>query len=71
MYGDYKKCLFSQAKTNLFYSSVSPSKLNAHSVRDKDGYEDITNDYISKSLFESCVRTGYLTKVAEPVTAIA
>ena len=97
-------------RNQLFYSSVSPSKLNAHSVatfrgrfimgtytlksigkatdymtivremddgyvvrivRDKDGYEDITNDYISKSLFESCVRTGYLTKVAEPVTAIA
>ena len=32
-------------------------------VRDKDGYEDVTTDYISKALFESCVRTGYLTKV--------
>ena len=34
-------------------------------VRDKDGYDDITTDYISKALFESCVRTGYLTKVSE------
>lgn len=32
-------------------------------VRDKDGYEDVTTDFISKSLFESCIRTGYLTKV--------
>ena len=32
-------------------------------VRDKDGYSDITTDYISKTLFESCVRTGYLSKV--------
>jgi len=32
-------------------------------VRDKDGYSDITTDYISKTLFESCVRTGYLSKM--------
>ena len=32
-------------------------------VRDKDGYSDVTTDYISKTLFESCVRTGYLSKV--------
>lgn len=40
-------------------------------VRDKDGYEDVTNDYISKALFDSCVRTGYLTKVEEKVVASA
>ncbi|MBR1913116.1 MAG: hypothetical protein IJ828_12305 [Treponema sp.] len=32
-------------------------------VRDKDGYNDITTDYMSKTLFDSCIRTGYLTKV--------
>ena len=32
-------------------------------VRDKDGYDDITTAFISKSLFESCIRTGYLTKI--------
>ena len=32
-------------------------------VRDKEGYDDITTDFISKSLFESCIRTGYLTKI--------
>lgn len=32
-------------------------------VRDKDGYNDITTDYISKTLFDSCIRTGYLTKM--------
>ena len=32
-------------------------------VRDRDGYDDITTDFISKSLFESCIRTGYLTKI--------
>lgn len=32
-------------------------------VRDMDGYEDVTNDFISKTLFESCVRTGYISKV--------
>ncbi len=34
-------------------------------VRDKDGYDDVTTDFISKALFDTCVRTGYLTKVAE------
>ncbi len=32
-------------------------------VRDKDGYEDVTTDFISRDLFESCVRTGYVTKI--------
>ena len=36
-------------------------------VRDMDGYEDITNDFLSKELFESCIRTGYLTEIEEPV----
>ncbi len=35
-------------------------------VRDKDGYNDVTTDYISKTLFDSCVRTGYITKVTTP-----
>jgi len=36
-------------------------------VRDLDGYEDVKTDYISKELFESCVRTGYLTEIKENV----
>ncbi len=40
-------------------------------VRDRDGYSDITTDYISKTLFESCVRTGYITKINEPEAKIA
>lgn len=40
-------------------------------VRDKDGYNDVTTDYISKTLFESCVRTGYLTKITAPAEKIA
>lgn len=39
-------------------------------VRDKDGYNDVTTDYISKALFDSCIRTGYLTK-AEQTEKIA
>lgn len=34
-------------------------------VRDKDGYEDVTTDYLSKALFDTCIRTGYITKVQE------
>ena len=35
-------------------------------VRERDdGYEDVTTDYLSKALFDSCLRTGYITKVVE------
>lgn len=40
-------------------------------VRDQDGYNEVKTDYISKSLFESCIRTGYLTKIEAPVEAQA
>ncbi|HZK20077.1 MAG TPA: hypothetical protein VFC68_05060 [Treponemataceae bacterium] len=32
-------------------------------VRDRDGYNEIITDFISKILFESCIRTGYITKI--------
>lgn len=31
-------------------------------IRDRDGFEDISTDFLSRDLFESCLRTGYLTK---------
>ena len=36
-------------------------------VRDRDGYDEVTTDFISRTLFDSCVRTGYITKIEEPV----
>ena len=39
-------------------------------VRDLDGYEDVKTDWLSKELFESCLRTGYLTEM-DPVEAVA
>lgn len=36
-------------------------------VRDMDGYQDVKTDYISKELFDSCIRTGYLTEITETV----
>lgn len=33
--------------------------------RDLDGYEKIIDEYMSNTLFESCVRTGYLTEMEE------
>jgi hypothetical protein len=40
-------------------------------VRDRDGYEDVTTDFISRDLFESCIRTGYLTKLEACLAAAA
>ena len=39
-------------------------------VRDKDGYEEIVTDFISKVLFDSCIRTGYLTEIEISQTAV-
>lgn len=36
-------------------------------VRDLDGYNDIKTDFLSKELFECCIRTGYLTEIQESV----
>jgi hypothetical protein len=40
-------------------------------VRDKDGYEEASTDFISRDLFESCIRTGYLSKVEVRAEAAA
>lgn len=36
-------------------------------VRDMDGFQDVKTDYISRELFDSCIRTGYLTEITETV----
>ncbi|MFC2603190.1 MAG: hypothetical protein ACTTI5_06820 [Treponema sp.] len=36
-------------------------------VRDMDGYDDVQTDFLSKELFECCIRTGYLTEIEESV----
>jgi hypothetical protein len=33
--------------------------------RDLDGYEKIIDDFMTKALFESCLRTGYITEMEE------
>jgi hypothetical protein len=32
-------------------------------VRDMDGYDDITTDFMSQELFDTCLRTGYICKM--------
>ena len=39
-------------------------------IRDRDGYDEITTDFISKTLFDSCIRTGYIKKVEEPAKMV-
>ncbi len=40
-------------------------------VRDQDGYEDVKTDFLSRELFESCIRTGYLTEIEPVAVAIS
>ncbi len=40
--------------------------------RDQDGYEKVIDDVMSRELFESCLRTGYILEMEEaPQTCIA
>lgn len=34
-------------------------------VRVRDGYDEVKTDYISRELFDSCIRTGYLTEIED------
>lgn len=39
-------------------------------VRELDGYEKVTTDFLARSLFESCLRTGYITKVENAQSSV-
>ena len=51
----------------LAFNHISEDGFVVKIVRDMDGYDDIKTDYISKELFDSCLRTGYLTEIKEKV----
>ena len=61
------------AKTNDYMAVLKETEDEyvVRIVRDKDGYDEITTDFISKALFDSCIRTGYLTKIADSEQKLA
>ncbi len=65
--------LKTKAKTNDYMAVLRETEDGyvVRIVRDKDGYDEITTDFISRTLFESCLRTGYLTKIEEPAVKMA
>ena len=40
-------------------------------IREQDGYEKILEHYMSKELFESCLRTGYISEIKESSHVVA
>ncbi|MCR4790640.1 MAG: hypothetical protein K5839_06125 [Treponemataceae bacterium] len=40
-------------------------------VRDKDGYDEEITDFMSKTLFDSCLRTGYITLIEDETVCTA
>ena len=40
-------------------------------VHDLDGYEEVKTDFLSKELFDCCLRTGYITEVKEEAVALS
>jgi len=70
VYGDKKMAVYTLKSIgkNTDYMTVVREMDDGYVVRivrDKDGYEDVTTDYLSKALFDTCLRTGYITKVQE------
>ncbi len=38
---------------------------------DKEGYQKVSEDFIEKDLFDLCVRTGYISELAESAAGVA
>ena len=67
-------CAFKSIGSNSDYMTVVREMDDGYIVRivrDEDGYDDVTTDFISKARFDSCIRTGYLTKIKSPAEAVA
>ncbi len=40
-------------------------------VRVKDGYDKVIEEFMARSLFDTCVKTGYIYAVSEAATSVA
>ncbi len=40
-------------------------------VRVKDGYDKVVEEFMSSTLFETCLKTGYLYQMKESATGVA
>jgi hypothetical protein len=40
-------------------------------VRVKDGYDKVIEEFMARSMFEMCVKTGYIYAVAEAASSVA
>ncbi len=50
---------------NLIVTGENDTGYFIRIIRDLDGYEEITDDFMERNLFASCIRTGYLSKTGE------
>ncbi|CEM62827.1 hypothetical protein DWQ65_01950 [Treponema phagedenis] len=58
----------------ISYFSILNENESGYFVRichDKEGYEKVREEFMEKSLFDLCLRTGYITKVAEKASVVA
>jgi len=49
----------------LAVMSENEDGLMVRIFRDMDGYEKIIEEFMSRSLFESCLRTGYIVEMED------
>lgn len=40
-------------------------------TREKNGYETVMEDFLSKELFETCLRTGYIREIKVSAEGVA
>ena len=60
--------LIQKAKGKMSYCSIVCEKGNGYIIkicRDIEGYVKESEDYIEKELFDLCLRTGYIKKIAQ------
>lgn len=56
-----------------FFTIISTLKngFRVKITREKNGYETVTEDFLSKELFETCLRTGYIREIKVSAEGVA
>ena len=60
--------LIQKSKGKVSYCSIVGEKGTGYIIkicRDMEGYVKESEDYIEKELFDLCLRTGYITEIAQ------
>lgn len=65
---EIKSCEGQKASFTIISTTKAGFKIKI--MREKNGYETVTEDFLSKELFETCLRTGYIREIKTPAAVV-